>query len=182
MDCKSHMPQFTKGFSPFVYKGEASRLVNRMKNGEPRLAAYFGERMAERFLSDCVERGEVTVLAVPMTREKKIDRGYNQAERLAESVCKRLNERGMSATTDFEVLEKRRETSAQKQMTRRERMENVQGAFHVHKRKACEGKMLLLVDDILTTGATGSECAERLMKAGAKAVYFLTAVALPEEK
>lgn len=181
LNCKVALPKFTRGFSPFLYKGEAAGLVNRMKNGAPRLAAYLGERMAEVFFSAYEGGDPLLVVAVPVTKEKRREHGYNQSERLAESVCRRLKELGMSAVTDFAVLEKRRETAPQKQMTRRERTENVQGAFHVHKRKACEGRAILLVDDILTTGTTGSECAERLIKAGAKSVYFLTAVAVPEK-
>ena len=66
-------------------------------------------------------------------------------------------------------------------MTYRERQENVSGAYRVHKRKACRGRTILLVDDVLTTGATGGECAERLFAAGAKEVCFLVAAAVPEQ-
>jgi predicted amidophosphoribosyltransferase len=83
---------------------------------------------------------------------------------------------------ETELLEKRRETELQKQKTRRERAENVRGAYHVHKRKDCKEKTIILIDDILTTGATGSECARLLLSAKAKKVIFLVAAALPEQK
>jgi predicted amidophosphoribosyltransferase len=62
------------------------------------------------------------------------------------------------------------------------RMENVAGAYHVHQRKECRGRTIVLVDDIMTTGATGSECASRLQSADAAAVVLLVSAALPEQK
>ncbi len=185
LDCKSLPPSFTKGISPFVYKGNAAMIVNRLKNGYPRLAAYFGERIGETFLARCggeIEGEPLLLVAVPMTKEKKIERGYNQAERIAESVREYLTARGVEVEMDFSVLEKTKETKQQKQMSQRERAENVAGSFFVRKRKACKGKTALLVDDILTTGATGNECAKRLLGADAAKVYFLTATAVEESK
>ncbi len=185
MDCKASLPSFTKGISPFVYKGNAAMAVNRLKNGYPRLAAYFGERIGETFLARCgeeIQGEELLLVAVPMTKERRIERGYNQAERIAESVQEYLSSRGIAVELDFSVLEKTKETKLQKQTSKRERAENVAGSFFVRKRKACKGRTLLLVDDILTTGATGNECAERLLGAGAEKVYFLTATAARESK
>ena len=184
LTCKGSMPSFTRGLSPFSYKGEVALNVNRMKNGTPRLAAYFGEQMADEFIKVYgLEHAETfLIIAIPLTKERLRERGYNQAERLAESVEARLNEKGIEAELDSDVLQKRRETKLQKQSSRKERAENVQGAYHVHKRKGCKGKTVLLIDDIMTTGATGSECAKLLLSAGAKEVIFLTAASLPEQK
>ena len=192
LDCKSHAPHFTRGFSPFVYKGVAASFINRVKNGNPRLALYFGEQMAELFVEKTKNDEHIQalkssqepllVLFVPMTEKGLHARGYNQAERLAESVISRIVEHGVAVETDKEILQKRKETAEQKKMGFTARSENVMGAYHIHKRKACKDRTLLLIDDIMTTGATGSECARKLLNAGAKAVYFLTAVALPERK
>ncbi len=182
LDCKAEPPSFTRGLSSFEYKGEGALAVNRLKNGEPRLAAYFGEKMAETFLCAVNEVENLLILPVPSTKEGVRERGYNQAERLAESVCDYLSLRGVRATLDGEVLQKIRETKPQKQMTRRERSENVKGAYRLHKRKVCEGRTVLLIDDILTTGSTGNECAKKIKAAGAKEVYFLTAFSVAEAK
>ncbi len=182
-DCKAMMPKFTRGVAPFMYKGEGASFVNRLKNGNARLAAYLGERMAECFFELKGERQEpILLVAVPATEARKQERGYNQAELLAESVYERLLALGVAVELNFTVLGKTKECKQQKHGTRKERAKNVQGAYHVHKRKACRGRTVVLVDDILTTGATGSECAARLFGAGAKEVYFLVATALPENE
>lgn len=181
LSCKKMLPKFDLGISPFVYHGQSALLINRLKNGKPRLAFYFGEAMADAF-SQANEEGALLIVPVPITEGKRKERGYNQAERLAEVVQDRLKTLGIEAELVVDVLQKTRETKAQKTMTFYERQENVVGAFFVHKRKACKDRTILLVDDIMTTGATGSACAEKLKKAGAKRVVFLTATALEELK
>ena len=181
LTCKTHAPKFTKAFSPFPYVGTAAKLVNRMKNGDPRLALYLGERMTERFLSQTQET-DLLVIPVPTTENRLKDRGYNQAETLAKSVASSLERAGKNVALDVEVLQRTKENTAQKQLGFTDRAKNIAGAFHLHKRKLVKDKTLLLIDDIMTTGATGSACAELMIHAGAKAVYFLTAVATPELK
>ncbi len=187
LDCKSRLPKFTRGFAPFVYRGDAAATVNRMKNGKPMLAPYFGESMAEYFVKEYadVERFKseaLLVIAVPMSASSLKDRGYNQAEELAESFCQRMGELGYLTELDTQILEKVKDTLQQKHMDHKARQENVSGAYHVHKRTGCRGRTIVLIDDIMTTGATGSECAARLLGADARAVLFVTATSLPEIK
>ena len=184
-DCKSNLPKFTRGFSPFIYRDHNAMLINRMKNGNPRLALYFGEKLADYFVESYLKANaeeETLILPVPMTKEKLRERGYNQATHLAESAYERLRALGYSVAIDTELLQKRKNTAPQKRMTYAERMENVAGAYHVHKRKECRGKTVLLIDDVMTTGATASECSARLFGAGADKVFFLAASALEERK
>ena len=186
LSCKSCLPRFTRGYSHFVYRGETAAFINRIKNGNPALAPYFAERMAERLIEERqdLERflsGEsLLIVPVPLTEERLRARGYNQAEELVDTLYKRLKERGYGVELDAEILQKTRETAQQKHMGRKARQENVAGAYHVHKRKECRDRTIVLVDDIMTTGATGSECAARLFGAGAKEVIFLVAASLPE--
>ena len=182
LSCKSCAPHFTQGISPFVYRGETAALVNRLKNGSASLAYYFAENMADTFLREFADRKDLLVVPVPLTAEKERARGYNQAEELARVLCQRLNAQGCSAELDTEVLQKPRERAQQKHMGFFSRIENVSGAYHVHKRKDCRNRVILLVDDIMTTGATGSECAKKLLNAGAKEVIFLVVASLPEMK
>ncbi len=179
--CKNHPPSFTKGVSTFVYRGEVAALLNRIKNGEPRFALYLGERAADCF-AQSVPAQKLLVLPVPTTDVRKKRRGYNQAEELAESVCQRLIRLGFDAALDCDTLVQTRELFEQKELGFSARAQNVRGAFRLHKRKILRNANVLLVDDILTTGATGSEISRLLHNAGAKSVYFLTVAATPEEK
>ena len=199
LDCKAHMPAFQRGFSPLVYKGGSSALMNGLKNGKRHLAYVLGEVAATAFAEGYaqeresgkaseilqeydMEQEEILIVPVPMTKEREKERGYNQAAELALVVEERLTELGFHAKADFELLIKRKDTVQQKHLGFRARAENVRGAYHVHKRTACREKTVLLIDDIMTTGATGDACAKALYGAGAKSVYFLVAASLEERK
>ncbi len=183
MDCKQAPPAFEKGVALFLYLGESALLINRVKGGNPRLAAYVGERMGKRLI-ECVEGidGELLLLPVPMTKEKRREKGFNQAERLAEGVYDLLTEKGIAAEIDFQLLIKTRETRPQKRASRQERRENVRGAYHITDRAKCKGKKVVLIDDVMTTGSTGNEIAKKLYKAGARKVYLLVGAAVPEDE
>ncbi len=181
--CKRRMPKFEKGISAFVYKGESASFINRTKNGYPRLALYFGERMAEKakpFLQ--AQESSWLIVPVPLMKEKERERGYNQAELLAETVCDYLLSEGLDVRLDCGILTKLHDDGEQKHAHFNERMDRAEKQYTVSNRKACKGANVLLIDDILTTGATGSGCADKLYRAGANRVVFLTACALEEQK
>ena len=185
LSCKAHLPLFTRGVSPLVYRSETAAIVNRVKNGNRRLAYFLGEEMAESFLRSLSKRDQGKrwlIVPVPMTEEKRLARGYNQAEDLAHAIALCLQKAGVDVAEDYELLQKLRENEGQKHLGTIERAKNVVGSFHVHKRKQTKGANVLLVDDIMTTGATGCECARVLFAAGAAEVVFLTAAALSEQK
>lgn len=195
LTCKRKAPKFTKGYSPFVYEGEVAALINRFKNGNRRLAYFFAEATAAYFLRFCKsekpwfdgDRYELNdekpllVLPVPTTETVLKRRGYNQAEELARAFVATLEKQEIAVEMDLETLVKRRDVSAQKKLNFSARAENVAGAYHVHKRTFCKGRVVLLLDDIMTTGATGNECARLLLSAGAKAVFLITACSLSEQ-
>ena len=187
--CKRMLPKFDRGYSPFVYRGETAAFVNKMKNGAPRLAYYFGERMAEYFLDRydrkelfSEDKGELAFLVVPipLSKSKERERGYNQAKLLAWTVKEFLQRKGYRATMNETLLIKRKEVKQQKHLHYKERFENAAISYSVAKRKDCKNAIILLVDDILTTGATSGECGRKLLSAGAYEVLFLCAAAKEE--
>lgn len=184
LNCKARMPQFSFALSAFPYEGICASLINRFKNGSAYLAYFFAEAIVpvlhEALRQKNIDIADCILTCVPDRKEGRRSlrgRRYNPAEELLKRVCE-VN----GAEYDGEIMAKSRETSPQKRMNAKERFENVRGAYRVHKRKACEGKTVLVFDDILTTGATGDECARVLLAAGAKRVIFVTAVTVPERK
>ena len=180
LTCKSHLPIFLKGFSPFVYKGEMASLVNRLKNGNRRLAFFLGEEMAKTLINELPD-GNLLLVPVPLTNARLQERGYNQAIELAYAVYDYLQTIGYNAELCLTALEKRKDVEGQKYLGFTDRAKNAFGAYHLHERKIFSQQTVVVIDDILTTGATGSECARLLYGANAKNVYLLTASALPEQ-
>ena len=183
LECKARMPQFLFALSALAYEGSAASMINRFKNGERYLVYFFAERLEAlilaRFRAENVDFRECLFTCVPdrkIDRKNRKDRYYNPAEVLAKTTCERLN-----ALFYGEMLVKSRETRPQKKMTRNERFENVRGAYRVHERAICKGKTVAVFDDILTTGATGDECARILLAAGAARVIFITAASVAEK-
>ncbi len=170
--CKSNPPAFEKGASALVYFDKTAALVNRYKNGKRHLVYYFSEE-----LHTAVNRlpaREYALVAVPLTKQKLRERGYNQS---AEIVIELAKKRGWEYRID--LLEKR-DTDSQKTLSASERKKNIVGAFRVRDRKFCKGKNFLVVDDIMTSGATLSGIANALLRAGANSVCVLTVAAVPD--
>ena len=183
LECKERMPLFDFALSAYAYEGIAARLINRMKNGEKYLAYFFAEALAPLLITALenvgIDKDECVFTCVPDRKQDRIfrlGRRYNPAAALAEKTCALLNVRA-----DDEIMVKSRETKPQKRMCAKERFENVRGAYRVRKRAVCAGKTAVVFDDILTTGATGSECARILLAAGAKRVIFVSAVSVAEK-
>jgi competence protein ComFC len=109
------------------------------------------------------------IVPVPLHPARLRERGFNQAELLAKILRQRIN------LTLSRALERIRYTTTQTAFDRIDRMENLRGAFRLRKRIDMQGLRVLLVDDILTTGSTLSECARVLREAGAHSVYAVTA-------
>jgi len=109
------------------------------------------------------------IVPVPLHPARQRERGFNQASLLAEL---------LSAQTSISCrpsLKRIRYTTTQTALDRSERMENLHNAFRLRKNADVRGLRVLLIDDVLTTGSTLSECARVLKRAGAKSVYAATA-------
>ena len=172
LECKAAMPSFEKAASAFRYEGEIVRLVKKFKTGAKYLAGAFAEAMLPLVREQFAEAD--FLVSVPMTKRAKRRRGYDQGALLAGELS------ALSGLPyEAELLVKTRETRAQKNLSRRERAENLKGSFRVHERAKCRGRNILLVDDVLTTGATARGVGGALLRAGAARVCVLTAASVP---
>ena len=175
LECKAAMPLYTAARSAFVYEGDVVRLIKKFKTGAKYLAQAFAERMLFALTTDFADADLLAF--VPMSEGAEKKRGYNQAKLLAEALSASA---GIPA--ERELLVKTHDTPAQKELSRRERAENLKGCFRVHQRKLCRGKNIVLVDDVMTTGATADAVSAALFAAGAKKVYLLTAASVRGRK
>lgn len=171
LECKAAMPAFDAARSAFRYEGEMVRLIKKFKMGGRYLAAAFAEQLAPYLQGEFADTQ--LLVCVPMTAAAQKKRGYNQAALLAEELS-----RLAGIPFGQETLVKTRETGAQKQLSRRERAENLRGSIRVHERKLCEGKCIAIVDDVMTTGATANAVATALRGAGARRIYLLAAASV----
>ncbi len=154
----------------FRYDDSSKPLVLRFKHADRLEGAPAFARWMARAGAELVADADL-VAPVPLHRWRLLARRYNQAALLALALGR---ESGLPAIPD--LLVRRRPTPSMGRMNRRERESNVKGAFAMAPGRAAAvaGRTVLLVDDVLTTGATVGECAKVLLKAGAAAVDVLT--------
>lgn len=163
-------PVFARARAVCRFDGTARDLVHRLKYGDRiELSLTLGRMMVQAGRELTADAD--LVLPVPLHRTRLWRRRFNQALALARIVCR---ETGLPLETT--ALTRIRRTRQQVGLTRAQRAENLQGAFHVSvaMRGCVEGRHVLLVDDVLTTGATVNAAARALMRAGARTVDVLT--------
>lgn len=164
----------TGHFSPFTYEEPVRTMILKLKYGDngfiakalaPYLAAVYLQNIAKSFYQPPI------IIPVPLHRSRQNERGYNQSAVLAQELAGYLN----LPVVDDALLRVKR-TVIQKQMDDTQRAANMKGAFAIDKTKlsTIKNQNVLLLDDVYTTGATTHECAETLIKAGAKRVVILT--------
>jgi ComF family protein len=166
--CRHRRLHFAAARAAGVYDGTLREAIHALKfKGRRPLAAPLGSLMAERIAVAGLPAAQV-VIPVPLHHRRLRERGYNQSELLAAEVSHHL---GLPVRSD--VLVRRQATEAQSGLTLDVRRANVRGAFATVRSLA--GQRVLLVDDVLSTGFTVSECAKMLRQAGAVQVLVLTA-------
>lgn len=166
--CKDTKRYFDIAYAPFVYKNQISAAIKKFKFEN---AKYLFKPMST-YLAKCYFENAITadiIAFVPMTEEKQKERGYNQAGELAKNLAKYIG-----LPYDENTLQKVKNTPRQVDLVFEERSKNVKDAFWVTDRKTFKDKVILLIDDVMTTGATCDECAKALKKGGAKKIIVLT--------
>lgn len=173
------MPQFHRAVSYGAYDGELRELIHLFKYNGIRPAGALLARLLDQAASQLQLSGELVLIPVPLWSGKRQARGFNQAEAIARAFL-RLKP-SSSIQLDTSSLVRTRETASQTGLTRKQRRENVRGAFAVTKGEKVRGRSILLVDDVMTTGTTVNECARVLLRAGAKEVFVATVARATKE-
>lgn len=170
--CDKDRPIFAAAFAYGPYEGVWRDLIHLLKYDRVRSAAEaIARRLAPQITSELIAARPLLV-PVPLHKSKFRLRGFNQAEEIARAF-RRLCPLEMNS----HLLVRNRPTSSQTGMTPLQRRENVRGAFQVRSRyrRGLSGRTIILIDDVFTTGATVSECARVLRRAGAAQVFVMTA-------
>jgi ComF family protein len=165
--CRAHKPAFAGARTLGVYDGPLRDAVLRSKHhGYESLAMQLGRLLAQRIDQERFDPWPEAIAPVPMYWLKRVWRKANPAETLAHSVARELR---LPCIAD--LVRCRRWLAKQHLLPRTERQKNVQGAFSLGWGFDIRGATLLVVDDVVTTGATANAVARSLRKAGAANVY-----------
>lgn len=174
LNCRDFEPEFERAVSFGEYEDELRGLVHLLKYERVTpVAGPLGEMLAQAIQELLPGRRDTSPLLVPVPlhKSRRRTRGFNQAELIAHAAAKRLTPRLEVAGS---VLVRRRDTISQVGLSREERIENVRDAFRVAKPGRVKGRGVIIVDDVMTTGTTLSECARVLRQAGAERVWAAT--------
>ena len=165
--CRAGLRGFDFAYSFGAYEGTLRDLIHLYKYARMQpLAGPLSDLMAAALPRD--QRFDA-VVPVPLHWWRQWQRGFNQSELLARPLARRC---GIPV---LRALRRGRATRVQAGLAGSRRRQNVTGAFHVRRPERVRGLRILLIDDVMTTGATASACAAELKRAGAKCVALLTA-------
>jgi ComF family protein len=164
--CRSGLRGFDRAACFGFYEGTLRSLIHLYKYAGMKPLARPLARLLEQAVS--IDEPLDAVIAVPLHWRKRWQRGFNQSELLARHIARR---RGVPL---LDALRRKRPTEVQASLAVAGRRRNVAGAFAARTGADLTGKRILLIDDVMTTGATASACATALKRAGAKSVSLAT--------
>ncbi|MEO6971191.1 MAG: ComF family protein [Chthoniobacterales bacterium] len=170
-NCEDRVLHFDAAVSAYRSRGVVRKVMHDFKYGRQ----IHLRHLLGRWLADSLQDPRLAgrrfdfIVPVPLHSARKRERGFNQAELLALALHR------LSGLPLQNALQRTRYTTTQTQFDRSERIENLRGAFRLRRGSNVQDLRMLLVDDVLTTGSTLSECAKVLKKAGAISVHAATA-------
>ncbi len=162
--CIAEKPKFRQVRAFCYYEGTGRKLAIKLKFGDGTYLAPHISRLMANSYDEALAKADI-ISPIPLHFRRKLGRKYNQAGLLAKNIAKARN-------IDYQplLLKRVRHTKSQTRLNRENRQKNVENAFAA-THGSLKGKTILLVDDVMTTGATMNECAKVLRKAGAHKVY-----------
>ncbi|MDP8212994.1 MAG: ComF family protein [Candidatus Zapsychrus exili] len=177
-ECRQKKPYFDFVWGCCLYEDPIKKLIHKFKYNQRTVLRYLFFELILSFISkynlDIAQFD--TIVPVPLFSTRLRERGYNQSYLLANEISKHFN-----INISRNSLIKIKNTTPQALLTEKERWTNTQGAFRIKSPDKFKGKAVLIIDDLLTTGATVSEIALTLKESGAQTVAALT-LAITQEK
>ncbi len=154
-----------------IFVGKTQDIIHQFKySGKKSIGRRLGGMLAELLRDDDRMIKADMIVPVPLHRSRKRERGYNQSQIIAQSLGDALK-----IEVREDILTRWKWTKVQTKLDPIQRIENVDGAFRVVKAEDLKDKKVVLVDDVLTTGATANSCANTLTEGGAKSVFVAVA-------
>lgn len=168
--CMSKKKHFTMARALGSYEGTLQEVIHRWKyHGKTNLTPFFGEWMVEGLYRYWNPNPFHLLIPVPLHKKRVRERGFNQALLLVKELSRRTG-----IPYQKRVLQKKRPTTPQVSLSGVAREKGIRGSFQMIGGEELEGKCILLVDDVYTTGATVNECAKVMRASGAERVDVLT--------
>lgn len=169
-DCSGpHKPAFDRAAFVLRFEEDARRMILDYKFNRNIWLRNDFVLLMESAARSRFDMDEIDIVCpMPLTLFHRLDRGYNQCGYLARALARRM---GRAYRAD--IVRRKGHPRRQAGLSEKERRKNVRGTFSVRHASDIAGKTIMVVDDVLTTGATLSECARALKAAGAKRVYAL---------
>lgn len=169
LDCMQNKPDFDLARAVFLYEGVARKMALAFKYADKiEAVSYFSQLMINAgsiFFKNKIDY----IIPVPIHRYKLILRKYNQSALLAREIAKKTG-----IQISYDALIRNKNTKPQAMFHKKERFNNIKNVFKVNRTEIIKNQNLLLIDDVLTTGATVSECAKIMKAGGAEKVYVLS--------
>ncbi len=154
--------KFVMTLFKFVKQGKVQHLLHALKyKNQPEIGVQLGRVYGADLVNEKYKDQFDVIVPVPLHESKKRKRGYNQSEEFGKGLSEVLE---IPCTEKF--LKRTRATSTQTKKSKLNRWENVSEVFEVEQKEELKGKRILLVDDVVTTGATLEACGQKLLEAG----------------
>lgn len=169
-DCLTGTYHFDRARAAGLYRKAIREVLNRFKyDGQLFLVRPLASMLISPARELLVSHRVELIVPVPLHRRRLRQRGFNQAALLARRLGSILK-----LPVDYSSLKRSRWTEPQTGLSRRQRVANVKGAFHLQRPEKVQGKCVLLLDDVFTTGETVNQCSRTLRDAGTREILVLT--------